>query len=122
MFLFIEHPPPAELRLVVHALANTITAKTSIKYIFFFIELVCFSKYKTEKNGFWYSIPAFLLFQTDFNAMLTFKLRKIWFKYPQLGIHFHLILCFEKTDYEYSAATTNCFFRPRDHRIKLGNG
>jgi hypothetical protein len=62
------------------------------------------------------------MFQTDFNALLTFKLRKIWFKYPQLGIHFHLILCLEKTDYEYSAATTNCFFRPRDYWFEFGNG
>jgi hypothetical protein len=50
MFLFIEHPPPAELRLVVHALANTITAKTSIKYIFFFIELVCIPNIKLKKR------------------------------------------------------------------------
>ncbi len=81
MFLFIEHPPPAELRLVVHALANTTTAKTSIKYIFFFIELVCIPNIKLKK-GFWYSIAAFLLFQKDFNALITFEIRKIWVKYP----------------------------------------
>jgi hypothetical protein len=52
MFLFIEHPPPAELRLVVHALAKTITAKTSIKYIFFFIDLVCISNIKLKKMDF----------------------------------------------------------------------
>jgi hypothetical protein len=63
MFLFIEHPPPAELRLVVHALANTITAKTSIKYIFFFIELVCVPNIKLKKMVFGIQYPLFCCFK-----------------------------------------------------------